>query len=47
MEEDHQTREEAHRNPWEDHQTADRGVLNAEDQIQTHQEEDYRSRMQL
>ncbi len=48
MEVDRQTREEARRSPWEDHRTADREELDAEDQTQTHQEvEDYRSRMQL
>ena len=45
-EEDHQTGE-AHRSPWGDLQTVDQRVLDAEDRSQTHQEGDYRSRMQL
>ena len=47
MEEVRRTQEEARRNPWEDHRMADQKELDAGDQTQTHQEEDYRSRMQL
>ena len=44
---DHQIQGAARRSPWEDRQTAGRGELDAEDQIQTHREGDYRSRTQL
>ena len=37
----------AHHIPWEGLQKAGRKELDAEDQTQTHREEDYRSHMQL
>ena len=47
MEGDRQTQAGERHSPWEDHRMVDRKELDAEDQTQTHQEEDYRSRMQL